>query len=692
MKRRKVLALLLLFQLTLGTFAPPAPRVYAATMNDNGESINSDTDAADDETQAHKGLRFRLSEGAEVSEKAAPLGVVAQATKLSESETARVLQRLPPLKTESDDEQEFALRERSLPAPRAGATVLNAFPSTDERRAPDANAGGELQVLRYSPQGEVPLAPQLSLTFSQPMVAVTSQEEAAASVPVALQPQPAGRWRWLGTKTLIFDPDEQRLPMATEYAVTVPAGTRSANGGATGKSVTWKFSTPPPKLTAKYPEGIPVRRDAVIFMEFDQRVDAEAVLRTVRVRGAVSPLKIRLATVDEINADETVKRLVKDATKGRWLALRAVNEQGDARDALPPDSAISVSVGPGTPSAEGPRTTAAAQEFSFRTYGAFRVTGHECGYEKRCAPFDQWRISFSNPPDREAFDSALVKIEPEVPDAKIAIYGSEMYIGGSKRGRTVYKVTIQSSLRDQFGQTLQSPAVVTFNVGPAPPYLAAAGGNFVVLDPSAEPRVSVYSVNHTSLKVSLYAVGPDDWGAYVAHMRTVYGYYDEKRRGQPLPPGKLISTKTVQVAAQADELTETRIDITPALTNGLGSVFVVVEPTVKQREREVLRSWVEVTNIGLDAFADQEELVGWATSLKDGRPLAGVEMSLAQTTAKATSGDDGLVRLSLPERSGATTGLLVARSAGDVAILPENGDWWGGESGWIRRGSADELR
>jgi uncharacterized protein YfaS (alpha-2-macroglobulin family) len=480
--------------------------------------------------------------------------------------------------------------------------------------------------------------------------------------------------------------------MATEYTATVPAGTRSARGGATSKPVTWKFSTPPPKLKAHYPEGTPVRRDAVIFMEFDQRVDAEAVLRTVRVRGGASSLKVRLATDDEINADETVKRLAKEATKGRWLALRAVTESGDVSAALPSDSAISVSIGPGTPSAEGPRTTAAAQEFSFRTYGSFRVTNHECGWEKRCAPFDQWRISFSNPLDREAFDPALVKIEPEVLDAKIAVYGSEIYISGAKRGRTVYKVTLQRSLRDEFGQTLASPVSVTFNVGAAPPYLAAAGGNFVVLDPSAEPRFSVYSVNHTSLRVSLYAVGPEDWGAYVAHMRTVYGYYDEKRQKQPAPPGKLVSTKTVQVAAQADELTETRIDIAPALKNGLGSVFVVVEPTVKQREREVLRSWVEVTNIGLDAFVDREELVGWATSLKDGQSLAGVEVSFANLSAHALSGNDGLVRLPLPAHSDATTGLLVARRAGDVAILPENGDWWGRESSWVRREAADELR
>ncbi|HYH86968.1 MAG TPA: Ig-like domain-containing protein, partial [Pyrinomonadaceae bacterium] len=693
MKRQKALALILLFQIVFSSIAPLAPRAYAGNMNADAGNIYEAEPAADDETATRKGLRFRLSEGAEQAEKAGPQATVAQATKLSESETARVLERLPPMKVEASDEQDFALRERSLPAPRAGATVLQAFPSVDERRAPDEGAGGEVKVLRYSPQGDVPLAPQLSLTFSQPMVAVTSQEEAARTVPASLSPLPAGRWRWLGTKTLIFDPADERLPMATEYTVTVPAGTRSANGGATKTPVAWKFSTPPPKLTRRFPENVPVRRDAIIFLEFDQRVDPGAVLRTVSVRGGAAALRVRLATDVEIAADENVKRLANGAVKGRWLALRAVSAGGEAREALPPDSGITVTVGPGTPSAEGPRTTTAAQSFSFRTYGALRVTNHQCGWNKTCTPFDHWRITFSNPLDLEAFAESQVKIEPAVPDVKISIYGSEMYINGAKRGRTTYKVTLAPSIRDQFGQTLQPTPPLTFNVGVAPAYLSAAGGNFVTLDPAAgQPRFSVFSVNHASLKVSLYAVTPDDWERYIAYMKTAYGYYDEKIKKPAPPPGKLVSTKAVQVAGQPDEMTETRIDITPALKNGLGSAFVIVEPTVKRREREAVRAWAQVTNIGLDAFVDREDLVGWATSLKDGQTLAGVEMWIAGSTAKATSGDDGLVRLSLPAKSGASTGLLVAHRGGDVSILPERGDWWGSTSGWVRREVWDELR
>ena len=103
------------------------------------------------------------------------------------------------------------------------------------------------------PEGDVPLAPQLSVTFSQPMVAVTSHDDLAASaVPVRLDPQPPGQWRWVGTKTLLFEPTA-RFPMATEYRVEVPAGTRSATGGTLATAVRWTFATPPPVLDGRHP-------------------------------------------------------------------------------------------------------------------------------------------------------------------------------------------------------------------------------------------------------------------------------------------------------------------------------------------------------------------------------------------------------------------------------------------------------
>src|SRR5215469_7015584 len=62
----------------------------------------------------NKGLKFRLSEGAEQAEHRETVGPV-RAAVLPDSEAQSLLQRLKPIKTDPADDQEFAFRDRSLP-------------------------------------------------------------------------------------------------------------------------------------------------------------------------------------------------------------------------------------------------------------------------------------------------------------------------------------------------------------------------------------------------------------------------------------------------------------------------------------------------------------------------------------------------------------------------------------------------
>jgi hypothetical protein len=130
----------------------------------------------------------------------------------------------------------------------------------------------------------------------------------------------------------------------------------------------------------------------------------------------------------------------------------------------------------------------------------------------------------------------------------------------------------------------------------------------------------------------------------------------------------------VQTRGGADELTETRLDLSPALEGGFGQIILVVRPVKPKKDarREAVRAWVQATHIGLDAFVDGGTLLSWATALGDGRPLADVEVSLEPGKPVSTD-SGGLARLGLAETPAP---LLVARHGGDVAILPSNDSWW----------------
>ncbi|HKF54713.1 MAG TPA: alpha-2-macroglobulin family protein, partial [Blastocatellia bacterium] len=495
--------------------------------------------------------------------------------------------------------------------------------------------------------------------------------------------------------TLLFEP-EHRFPMATSYSVDVPAGVKSAVGESLKSDKRWSFATPAPTVKTSYPDSGPRRRDQIMFVEFDQKVDPASVLNKIRVGSGRSNVNIRLATQVEIDQDEEISRLAKSAQEGRWLAFRATSDAPDGTSlALPGDSQITVSIGQGTPSLEGPLVTTAPQTFGFPTFGPLKVEEARCGYDG-CRPMQPWSIRFNNPLDEAGFQQSQVRVQPEVPGMKIQIFGNNMVINGLTRGRTIYHVTLDRSIKDQFDQTLGKDAVETFDVQSAEPSLAAAKSGLVVLDPYGPARYSVFSINYPTLKTSLYAVGPEDWDAFLTYLRNRQQFGDQSSR--PVPPGRLAFSKDIAVGGEPDQMAETAIDLSPALANGHGQVVVVIEPPGPANPRNRYRqmpviSWVQATGIGLDAFVDGSDLIGWATSLKDGKPLEGVQLSLSRSGGKSSSGSDGLVHLPLPGLAVKTgTEVLVARKGTDLAILPESTYWWGQNSSWFRKPSQDFLR
>jgi uncharacterized protein YfaS (alpha-2-macroglobulin family) len=658
---------------------------FVVTANTSVSARNPSTIVEQNTSAEDEGLRFRLSEGTDQPE-ARPATNLAPSTSLSNAETQAVLKRFPPIKSETNDETDFARRSQSLPPPRTGATVMQPFPAANDLTPPDSSTTGPLEVIRYSPEGDVPIAPSLSVTFSQPMMAVTSQEEAAKYVPVKLVPETPGKWRWIGTKTLLFEPDA-RFPMATQFSVTVPAGTKSASGGTLASAKTWTFATPAPTVKTTYPDvNGPQSLDTLMFVELDQRIDPAAVLNTITVSTGTTQPRLRLATDEEIEANQKVKELVKNAAKDRWLAFRAI-------DTLPLNSYIRVSIGPGTPSTEGLRTTKDKQEFYFYTYGPFHVTKSECGYNYACKPVDSWRIEFNNPIDKAAFQESQLRVQPSIDSLNTSVYDKILTINGSKKPETSFKLTLDKSIRDVFGQTLSKDETMEFKVGPADPMIWLSGNGFAVLDPDGPRELSLYTVNYRTVKITLYAVEPADWIAFQTYRLIHYRGPEDPEAKKITLPGTVIYSKQVELKNAPNEMIETAIDLAPAFKGGFGQAFVVVESIapVSDRYHSPLLCWVQATQIGLDAFVDNQQLIGWANSLVDGAPLSDVKMEILPANVSGTTGVDGLANLPLKPSPESATSVLVARRGNDVAILPKNPTAWWGDGSWNQKPQSDEL-
>jgi uncharacterized protein YfaS (alpha-2-macroglobulin family) len=637
---------------------------------------------------AGAGLQIILSEGAEQVE---PVETVPQApaTPLDDAAVQQVVDRLPPLETMSGDVVDFRLPEESLPPPQTGATITTTFPATGTAEfTPTATVTeGPLEVLRFAPEGEIPLAPFLSVTFNQPMVPLATIDAlTAAEVPVKLTPEVPGVWRWVGTQTLTFEysgGENERFPMATEFTVEIPAGTESATGNQLEETVTWTFSTPAPKMTYYAPSYGPQSRNPLIFVGFDQRIDPSAVLGTISVTAGGNSYDLTQASAEEVEANQNIKALADRVGEGRWLAFRATEE-------FPADTTVTVNVGPGTPSAEGPRTTEAVQSFSFVTYAPLRITEKYCSWgNSPCRPLSPFSIQFNNQLDQENFDPSWVSVEPEIPGMTVNNYGYMLEISGATVGRTTYRVTIKGDLLDIFGQTLGKDETVTFETGSAEPMLYGTNNLLVTVDPASEtPNFTVYSVNYRRLRVRAYSVTPNDWSAYVEF------YNGRWRDPAPTPPGREVLNSVIAVGGEDDALVETSIDLSNALQGDTGHLIVIVDfpslPLFGRRSSlgDAVIAWVQTTNIAIDAFNDNTDVVAWATALQDGTPLEGVDVQLLGTNVSGKTDEHGVVRL---EMSTTLAPLIVATQGDDTAILPRNLYPWYSD-GWARSQASDEVR
>jgi alpha-2-macroglobulin len=360
---------------------------------DPGASTSGSTAATGEGTP----MSVRLSAGEAQPQEVTPMPV-SQGDPLTEDELNAILERLPELTPEPDDYADFRLALDPIPPPLTGDTVDEPFPVPEQPVAPVVEDPGPLEVLRFAPEGEIPIAPFVQVTFNQPMVPLDTLEGLSnEEVPVRLEPALPGTWRWLGVKTLTFEYDSDlidRLPKATEYTVTIPAGTSSQSGGVLAEEVSWTFRTPPVKVISTYPYDEPQPVEPLFFIAFDQRIDPAAVLETIQVTAGSQKVSLVLATQAQIDADKAVSSLSKNAQEGRWLAFRA-------QEPFHQDTAISVTIGPGTPSAEGPLLMEQAFSYGFRTYAPLKIVEHGCSWGGNdCTPMPRCSCASITPSTR----------------------------------------------------------------------------------------------------------------------------------------------------------------------------------------------------------------------------------------------------------------------------------------------------
>lgn len=655
-----------------------------------------------------EGLIIEFPEG-EAPADAASLVEEVASEPLSAARQSELLNRLPAFEAEPDPVP-FQKRLSSRPAPRPGETVDLPFPNPEEASPPqsDPQPSGPLKILRYSPEGDVALAPGVSITFSQPMVPVSGHDDLKQKpLPIRMEPEVEGTWRWVGTQTLIFD-SETRLPMATRYTMTIPQGTQSETGGRLEEAFQWQFSTAPVEPVAIWPrQNSVLGLEPVFLMRFNQAISREAMLDSValivdggavglrlvdkaewvsRYREEMTKLPERGRLTGPNTTPESVfESLIKgqDGAEDRWFAFAPTRK-------LEPAKSVRVQVGVGAPSAEGPLQSVQVVDYSFSTYDklALRNTNWD---RRKPRPNQSLSMQFNNDLDEKAFRAEWVRITPAVDDLNVRVRRRNVMLEGSFKAKTRYRIEIGTELKDVYGQTLERAIQRECVIDELVPELFWGLPGFYLSDPFQPATVEWMNHNMGEVEVAVYRVDADDWGVMSQQLANRWN-----RAGHLDPPGeKVLAEKRVLDAEARLSGQKQSLDLSDFYEDGAGQLVVTVKPVgasaVEKKGRRFgseLVSWVQRTEIGLTAFSGSEMLHVWATDLKDGQPLAGTvievrDVSSNRVIQRGEADRNGLAAFSLDNLAKTGPHVIVATLDGDTAILPESPTSRTGDRRWF---------
>ncbi|OIP41315.1 MAG: hypothetical protein AUK47_06530 [Deltaproteobacteria bacterium CG2_30_63_29] len=575
---------------------------------------------------------------------------------LTDAEVKAVWSRVESLPEAEKKPQ--ALSPSPLPIPQASERRA-VFPAAAAPAPPGVTAAETLTVIRYAPEGEVEVVPFVSVTFSQPVIALGTVEQVDdAEVLATITPAVEGRWRWLGTQTLLFEPTT-RMPKSTHFEVTVKAGLTSSLGNRLHNDAVFSFDTSRLQLVRHFPSSsaTPQPRDVVFFAEFDQAIDPAAVFPFIElVDGQDEVRKVQRVDVETLPPNDPVRSLSSAAKVDRWIAFKAV-------DTLPPGN-VEVRFRDGTPSAEGPRGSDAMQPFDVTIHGDLEALPGTCGNDGQCSPSSQVRLPFTNPLDEGKFQQGWVTIDPPVPHSQIGASGDFIWVTGSFQAEQTTTIRVDERLCDQFGQHQATASTFSFTPQVQPhvpwPMLLSNTREFTVLEASGKLEAELLVQDLESFDVALYAVDESQLPTY-RHAR-----HSETYRPSAAP----VWSQTVHVE-NPQVRREHPIDLSPALRGGVGHVLLVAtaEAAGKDQRLEVA-TWFQVTHLGLTVFADDVSTRVFVTQLETGKPLPGVSLwTEAEPGTSVRTDSSGLAQLPLPKLSD----LLFARLGEDWAVVQEPG-------------------
>ena len=479
-------------------------------------------------------------------------------------------------------------------------------------------AGEGFRVISMTPLGELPSQvkyPSIQVQFSEPVVALKALgTQSSSSEYLTIEPKLNGVFRWKGTSILSFDSTDEVLPQK-EYTVKVSPKTKSVKGNTITGQLEYGFHTEELKLTSVCPAYAEFKEGRYVN-------NSSVPLEAARDIGVFFNFPVNCAVVkDYITVtDSSGKSLPFTAAQNQ----KVKDEKNFIRltlDAQPPeDTDIIVTLRKGAVADRDCYPTSADRQNRFHTLVKFRITSVDWSRSSRNANDDfPVYVSFSAPlkegSEEDLARSISTSLGKAVTKDNLAVSGSCLTLSklGVKHGDK-YKILVAKTLTDIYGRQLDKDCSYDITVPQPESYALFQNSGFKALEENAAPSITFY---HQNIKAGSYY--------------KVESLSGTSAKTFALDPSRIEQNK---------KITEV-VDLRPFLKESGGiyhgavkfTAHIVYEyapswrkegPSLETMENEQL---LQVTDLGVTARYAYDKAVLLVTSLKDGKPVAGADVS-----------------------------------------------------------------
>lgn len=588
---------------------------------------------------------------------------------LSPEEIQDLLARLPDLEIEEGDQVAFKRRERSMPPPLTGEDLKEGWPPDLSDPKVQAPPSGPLKVQAFRPSGEVEAPFQVAISFDRPVVAVGAVLE--RPIPeVSLSPAIDGRWRWLGTQTLVFEPTD-KWPGATEFELRLQPGLKSVDGSTLAEEVAFEFSTPAPKVATIYPPNSGTQRsDAPVVIVFDQRIDPQTA-HSVEIEANRRVHPMRLLEGEEKEEALKAYSLMDEEIGERALAFAPTEEY--------PDSAlVRVRVNAPIASLEGPVLGTLGGQAQFRVRGPFEIVEVRCSNYSGCRPGSVVVFLFSNSVETAGEPPQFTAV-PAVENLSVSVYRDRVHVSGNFQPYTTYEITAPGDLEDIHGQKIQGTRSHSVKFDGHPSFISGPNSLVVVRPTDGAMTLPVMLTEIRSLRARVYKTSVGEWARFQK-------FHSERETSPWLNEA---SSEVYRFSREERRsVQELGVDLSAAFEGrDTGHAMVILDDPKPWHYSGSQRwvYWVQRTDLAAQISSDMQELTVQVTSLSTGEPVVGARMSFGGDTVVITD-EHGQGRIQIPGGDLATKPLIIEKE-GDSLLIPVNGQvhWFSNHQQWATR-------